>query len=260
MKKLFIILLFIPLAFACSSEDSSLTQGNNNNNNRKKLSTLSQVTPCTNCEGSNGAYTYANNKLTYIDIDGFVTDEDGSFTHQWESFMAFEHSPNSVTINYGGDKTILNIDTDGKVIDNDFVFNNGYLQEIEGDKYNWSSGNLISFQEYNDNGDLYSNSLIEYSDFDDLSGYLGLTIALNGGIYYADEPMPYIILGVLGKSTTKLPKKHTITIGSNVSVYEHTYVFDDENYLIKLITTKSTYENNILLNENTQQTELTYID
>lgn len=185
MKKLFIILLFIPLAFACSSEDSSLTQGNNSN--RKKLSTLSQVTPCTNCEGSNGAYTYANNKLTYIDIDGFVTDEDGSFTHQWEDFMAFEYSPNSVTINYGGDKTILNIDTDGKVFDNDFVFNNGYLQEIEGDKYNWSSGNLISFQEYNDNGDLYSNSLIEYSDFDDLSGYLGLTIALNGGIYYADE-------------------------------------------------------------------------
>lgn len=174
--------------------------------------------------------------------------------------MAFEYSSNSVTLNYGGDISNFTLDADGKIIDNDIVFNNGYIQNSVNVEYNWSNDNLISIQEYRDNGDLYSNTLIEYSDFDDLSGYLGLTIALDNNLYSADYHMPYTMLGLLGKSTRKFPKKHTFTVGSSVYVYEHTYVFDDENYLIKLITNKSTYENNILIKENTRQTELTYID
>ena len=98
------------------------------------------------------------------------------------------------------------------------------------------------------------------SYFDDLSGYLGLSIAMDGGLYFAGYPTPYIILGILGKSTTKLPNKRTVNYGDRVYVDEITYIFDEDNYPIKVITTESLYEDNILIDTYTRQTILTYID
>jgi hypothetical protein len=233
MKKL--LLLSALLILACSSDDSNESQ---NSTNSKKLRSFTVMNPCLNCEAENGNYSYSDGKLTSIDGEFIVTDEDGQMYNGYpsESNYTIEHLPNSIIVNDNGDTEIFQINNDGTILSEDIEFNDGYLQRINDVNYNWSSGNLMGFSGAPSPQDV---TTIDYTDFDDLTEHLGIIIATGNYIFFSHDNL-ISILGLMGNSTQKLPHTVTTTSGNNTFIQTYTYLLSDDGYPFQ-ITLENTY-------------------
>jgi hypothetical protein len=252
MKKL--LLLSALLIFACSSDDSS----NNDNSSTKKLASVVTLYPCSWCERENSYLSYTNDRLTLLEYDYFVTEENGDFMNGGEDngsgYYLIEYLSNSVRVTY--DDGLINnapFNSDGYIYGENMIFDNGYLisqfwdEEFEGntsswtENWEWYNGNLIR-REYNNyyNGSLDYSSItdIEYTEYDDLTEKIGYSIG--NGFLGNSESILHSILGFYGKSSTKLPYRFTIVSndsfsGESTSVLTYSYVFDEDGYPIEVV-------------------------
>jgi len=274
MKKL--ILLSVLLIFACSSDDSSNDNNDNNNNSStKKLASVVTLFPCSGCERENSYLSYTNDRLTLLEWDYFVTDENGVIDPEYNSsgYNLIEHLSNSIRItNDNGFINDVPVNSDGSWDNENVVYDNGYLtslsfsEEFEGntdsstENWEWYNGNLIR-TEYNNyyNGSLEYSSItdIEYTEYDDLTKTIGFS-ARAESLGWADVVMNGI-LGFYGKSSAKLPYKFTSvqnSIGSDefTSVLTYSYVFDEDGYPIQVVANEESSDGF----SRTTRYELTY--
>jgi hypothetical protein len=254
MKKL--LLLSALLIFACSSDDSN--DNNNDNSSTKKLASVVTLYPCSWCERENSYLSYTNDRLTLVEKDYFVTEENGDFMNGGEDnssgYYLIEHLSNSIRVTYD-DGLIIDIpfNSDGYIYGENMIFDNGYLisqfwdEEFEGntsswtENWEWDNGNLIRREYYN----YYNGSLddfyiadIEYTEYDDLTEKIGSSIG--NGFLGNSESILISILGLRGKSSTKLPYRFTIVggggfDGESTSVLTYSYVFDEDGYPIQVV-------------------------
>ena len=274
MKKL--LLLSALLIFACSSDDSSDT--NNNNSSTKKLASVVTLYPCSGCERDNSYLSYTNDRLTLLEYDYFVTDENGVIDSDPEynrsGYYLIQHLSNSIRVTY--DDGLINdipLNSDGTIDSENMIFDNGYLtslffsEEFEGntnswtENWEWYNGNLIR-REYNNyyNGSLDHSSItdIEYTEYDDLTEMIGSSIG--NGFLGNSESILISILGPRGKSSTKLPYRFTIVFndsfsGESTSVLTYSYVFDEDGYPIQVVENEEQSEDGF---SRTTRYELTY--
>ena len=252
MKKL--LLLSALLIFACSSDDSS----NNDNSSTKKLASVVTLYPCSGCEYDNSYLSYTNDRLTLLEWDYFVTDENGVIYSDPEynrsGYYLIEHLSNSIRVTY--DDGLINdspLNSDGTVDSENMIFDNGYLisqfsdEEFEGntssftENWEWDNGNLIRreyYYYYNGSVDDFYIADIEYTEYDDLTEKIGYSIG--NGFLGNSESILISILGLRGKSSTKLPYRFTIVSndsfsGESTSVLTYSYVFDEDGYPIEVV-------------------------
>ena len=254
MKKL--LLLSALFIFACSSDDSS---NNEDNSSTKKLASVVTLYPCSGCEYDNSYLSYTNDRLTLLEWDYFVTDENGVINSDPEynrsGYYLIQHLSNSIRVTY--DDGLINdipFNSDGYIYGENMIFDNGYLisqfwedEEFEGntssftENWEWYNGNLIR-REYNNyyNGSLDYSSItdIEYTEYDDLTEKIGYSIG--NGFLGNSESILISILGLRGKSSTKLPYRFTIVSndsfsGESTSVLTYSYVFDEDGYPIEVV-------------------------
>ncbi|MGC6413532.1 MAG: hypothetical protein ACON5K_02405 [Bacteroidia bacterium] len=252
MKKL--LLLSTLLIFACSSDDNNESQ---NSTNSKKLRTFTVINPCLNCEAENGNYSYSDGKLTSIDGEFIVTDENGQMYNGYpsESNYAIEHLPNSIIVNDNGNTEIFQTNNDGTILSENIEFDNGYLQRIDDVYYNWSNGNLMGFNGGANISD--ETTVVEYTDFDDLTGHLGIIIATGNFIFFTEDNL-ISILGLLGNSTQKLPHTVTTTSVNNTFIKTYTYLLSDDGYPFQIILENTnTYSSGEVYN-STRRFQLIY--
>lgn len=244
MKKL--ILLSALLIFACSSEDSNESQ---NNTSSKKLRSINILNPCIWCEVEFGDYEYTNGKLTSVDAGGFVTDENGDFVQGYpnEYLFLIEHLSNSIRINTDGYPEIYPTNSDGTFMSENIDFSEGYVQRVDDVYFSWSNGNLVEMI----GSDGYVTEIV-YSDFDDLTGHLGITIAAGGDFSFIIDNI-FAITGLVGNSTEKLPYSLTTTGPDYTSQTIYTYLFDDDGYPIQVVR-----ESNSSTFDNTRRFQFTY--
>ena len=250
MKKL--LYLFLAITVACSSGDDS--SDNQNNTSGKKLTSINILNPCIWCEAEFGDYGYTNGKLTSVEGGGFVTDENGDFLQGYpnEDFYIMEHLSNSIRINEDGYAETYPTNNDGTVMTENIDFSEGYVQRVYDVFYSWSNGNLVEF--VHPDGDA---TVIDYTDFDDLTGHLGITIAMGGYFQYTLDNI-LAITGLIGNSTDKLPYSLTVTGNNYKSQTIYTYLFDDDGYPIQIVQENySTYSDGTTYT-STRRFQLTY--
>ncbi len=251
MKKL--LLLSVLLIFACSSDDSS---DNNNNSSTKKLASVVVLPPCSWCERHNSYLSYTNDKLTLVDYDYFVTNENGDIDPEYNrsGFYVIEHLSNFVRItDDDGDIEDVSVNLDGSWDNENVVYDNGYLisssfsEEFDGNissstnNWEWYNGNLIRTEtNYYYNGSLENSYVtdVEYTEYDDLTKTIALVVR-DESLGWSDSVVAGI-LGFYGKSSTKLPYKFTsvensIGSGEYTSVLTYSYVFDEDGYPTQVI-------------------------
>ena len=248
MKKL-ILLLFIPLVFACSDDESS----DNNNSSTKKLASVVTLYPCSGCERDNSYLSYSNDILTLVDYDYFVTELNGDIEEEYNQsgYYLIQHLSNSIRItDDDGDINDVPVNSDGTADSENMVFDNGYLisqfgedKEFEGntssftENWEWDNGNLIRreyYSYYNGSVDHSSIAYIEYTEYDDLTEKIGRSIG--NGFLGNSESILGSILGFYGKSSTKLPYRFTISFSDeSTSVLTYSYVFDEDGYPIEVV-------------------------
>ena len=275
MKKL--LLLSALLIFACSSDGSNDDNDNNNNSSTKKLASVVTLYPCSWCERENSYLSYTNDRLTLVEKDYFVTEENGDFMNGGEDnssgYFIIEYLSNSIRIT--NDNGVINdipVNSDGSWDNENAVYDNGYLislsfsdEEEEDTDYStgnweWYNGNLIRTESNNYyNGSLESSTItdIEYTEYDDLTKTIAFS-ANENSLGWADVVMNGI-LGFYGKSSAKLPYKFTSvqnSIGSDefTSVLTYSYVFDEDGYPIQVV---ANYESSDGYSRTTRY-ELTY--
>jgi len=250
MKKLF--LLSALLIFACSSDDSS----NNDNSSTKKLASVVTLYPCSGCERDNSYLSYTNDRLTLLEYDYFVTELNGDIEEEYNrsGYYLIQHLSNSIRVTY--DDGLINdipLNSDGTVDSENMVYDNGYLisqfwdEEFEGntsswtENWEWDNGNLIRreyYNYYNGSVDDFYIADIEYTEYDDLTEKIGYSIG--NGFLGNSESILISILGLRGKSSTKLPYRFTIVgsggfDGESTSVLTYSYVFDEDGYPIQVV-------------------------
>jgi hypothetical protein len=275
MKKL--LLLSALLIFACSSDGSNDDNDNNNNSSTKKLASVVTLYPCSWCERENSYLSYTNDRLTLVEKDYFVTEENGDFMNGGEDnssgYFIIEYLSNSIRItNNNGEINDIPVNSDGSWDNENAVYDNGYLislsfsEEEEEDtdsstgNWEWYNGNLIRTESNNYyNGSLESSTItdIEYTEYDDLTKTIAFS-AFEDSLGWADVVM-IGILGFYGKSSAKLPYKFTSvqnSIGSDefTSVLTYSYVFDEDGYPIQVV---ANYESSSGFSRTTRY-ELTY--
>lgn len=226
MKKL--LYLFLAITVACSSGDDS--SDNQNNTSGKKLTSINILNPCIWCEAEFGDYGYTNGKLTSVEGGTILTDENGEYQQGYpsEDYYIIEHLSNSIRINEDGYTDTFPINGDGTIMSDNIDFDEGYIQRSDDTYFSWSNGNLIETSSAGE-----APFVIEYSDFDDLTGHLGITIA-TGYIDFTLDNI-YSITGLIGNSTDKLPYSVTRTRPDCTWQKIYTYLFDDDGYPIQVV-------------------------
>ena len=273
MKKL--LLLSALLIFACSSDDST---NDEDNSSTKKLASVITLY-CSGCEYDNSYLSYTNDRLTLLEWDYFVTDENGVIdsdpAYNRSGYYVIEHLSNSIRItDDDGDIDDVPVNSDGYIYGENMIFDNGYLisqfwedEEFEGntssftENWEWDNGNLIrreGYSYYNGSVDDFYIADIEYTEYDDLTEKIGYSIG--NGFLGNSESILISILGLRGKSSTKLPYRFTIVSndslsGESTSVLTYSYIFDEDGYPIQVVENE---ESSIDGFSRTTRYELTY--
>jgi len=261
MKKL-ILLLFIPIFFACSDESAD---DETPNNDGKKLESFNAIY-CEDCEGSNAVYSYENNQLTSVDWQYYITNGEGEVTSVSDGFTTIHHYDETVAINNNGVISEIPINSDGTIDSENWIFENGYLQTMIGqagggdNNFEWSNGNLINLYQTSIQGEVTEHNWdAEYSSSDDLTRWLSWPLFIGSSYFgFADEYQQWMI-GLWGKGSNKLPSSIEFSYANGSSLSQYYYTFDDEGYPVQISISDTTTENGNT-DTRTRVYEVTYTD
>tara|TARA_R110001632_G_scaffold188435_1_gene308871 strand:- start:29 stop:808 length:780 start_codon:yes stop_codon:yes gene_type:complete len=242
MKKL--LLLSALLIFACSSDDEGVST------TEKQLLSIElfNLLKEDQCfEGENGSFEYENGKVVRLDYQHyFYTGCSGGFNYDFDDteYREYLHLDNKIiyTRSYDGIVQEFLTNPDGTAFGLDYS-DEGYLNGANPQQWEWLGGNLVNIS--TDEGD---NKVINYSDIDDRTGYLGLALA---STFYG--PLDLIMvsmcqMGLFGRGTAKLPS--SVIYNDDDDGYlqlDYSYTLDDDGYPIYI------YIDYVLFNSSAEQ-------
>jgi len=266
MKKL-ILLLFIPIFFTCSDDESS--DGNDNNSNnpgaQKLIESITVISG--ECENTHNLWLYYDdeNRISSYEFQYVVTNCDGDEGSNSEIGEGqFEYAENNLTWIHLGVSYSFPINDDGTINDANLTFVDGYLISEDpnaGGTYDaincetthiWVDNNLIETNQVENNlNECYAvDTVYEYSSninpipFFWPNNYVGWGTA-------------FILTGALGKESQNLISKETGFHSWGQGVYDFQYQLDDDGYPIVIYTEYNSSSNNFNRSVNY---EITYIE
>ena len=247
MKKL-ILLLFIPLIFACSDESSDSDNNNSNNPNVQKL--IESITlisgDCLNPSQGNLWLNYDNqNRISsfqsqVFDINSGCNTLDSNMQIRE---MEIEYTDDELILHYQNEALSFPVNDEGLLDDPNTTFENGYLIAQNGNAIfneggcdivlEWVDNNLISsIQEgWPDCGDDTSGGDINNSTFNEYYQNLN-PIQYYTPSRYNDFLNVLMMTGLFGKSSQNLILSETWDNGNRINNYQ--YQFDNDGYPIEI--------------------------
>ena len=264
MKKL-ILLLFIPLVFACSSDSSDNNNNNSNDPSVQKL--IESITVISGeCENTYNLWLYYDNdnRITSYQFQYVVTNcngDEGSISEIGEG--QFEYAENNLTWTHLGEPFSFPINDDGTINDANLTWVDGYLISIDP-----NAGGTFDLMGCETTNIWVDNNLIETDRVQNANGCLGHDTINEYGSNV--NPIPFFqpnnhinwwtafqLTGALGKQSQNLISKETRFHYWGQSVYDFQYILDDDGYPIVIYTEYNTSPNNTNASVNY---EITYIE
>ena len=237
MKKL-LLLLFTPLIFTCSDESSDSDNNSNNSSNKKLISWTMGY--CEDCEYTDAEFLYDNEQLVSIIETYYSTNPEGELEDEpHTTIVEIEHYENYYVLNSAGDNPVeVPINTDGFYAGSGVEYVDGYMMYSDSSgAYEWSEGNLINIEVLDEQGEFDRSRNIEYSNIDDLTGYVS-SFLVGTGCAYCPGAMWVYIVGLHGNNNNKLPlsMEYIFAEQSNQQNYtvQYSYIFDNDGYPVQV--------------------------
>ena len=254
MKKLLLLLLFIPLAFACSSDDSSSSIAESTGENILKIKIKILNSSQSDCENSQYGTNYgAETEYNFYYSNGEVTSATVNDTRV------------SCETNEILSESFETLQSQQSYIYDTFQYQNGHLislsdlENYDGEvNFEWTDGNLSRY--YKTNNECCYYTIVEYSDYPNNSKY-------EFGFFFEGEyPIEFGIFKdeYRGVTSSNLPSSVTYidtSFGSADTDLFYGYEFNNEGRPVKFLVDSFTSDNPTI-NEfkYTYQVEITYIN
>jgi hypothetical protein len=227
MKKL--LLLSALFIFACSSEDSSVTNDNSNPPLKQLLSfEMIENTGNIIIEGTSCYFTYENNKI--------ITSEEHSYPNLGNIVTkTYDYFDNQIII--------TNWDLQGGI--DVFPIENGLFSSYENVIVEFENNKLIKYGRFDLTWEGNNISLIEedgfpitleYSTIENKTDFFSFPFLWEGHLGINNNYIPWVVSGAMGISPINLPSKLII---SEQRKYEYQYTFDDDGYPIYITETQT---------------------
>ena len=230
MKKL--LLLSALLICACSSEDSN---ENNNSPAEKKLLSIElySLLEQDRCfEWTNASFQYEGEKIDRVDYQYLQWNGCyGNYDYYYDDaeYKEYLHLENKIIYTRSYDGVVQEIPTnlDGTAYGSSFN-DEGYINgDSSSIQFEWSAGNLINIV---DNEGTFQE-LISYSEINDVTGFLGLSMCLSFAPLDVDA-VSFCQMGLSGRGTAKLPSRIIYNSNDDNGQIDYSYTLDDDGYPI----------------------------